>query len=57
MCSPARTNRNFKLMHYRVYREAVALVVTQDAVNKAWDTARGGNVAVRASQKELERGL
>ena len=37
--------------HFRAYREAVALVVAQDAVNLAWDTRRGGNVAVRASQK------
>ena len=39
--------------HYRAYREAVALVATQDAVNLAWDTRRGGNVAVRASQKGI----
>ena len=37
--------------HYRAYAEAVVLVVSQDAVNTAWDTRRGGNVAVRASQK------
>ena len=39
------------------YCEAVALVLAQDEANVTWDTARGGNVAVRASQKELERGL
>ena len=36
--------------HITAYREAVALVHAQDAVNAAWDTAGGGNVAVRASQ-------
>ena len=36
--------------HYRAYREAMALVVAQDAVNLAWDTRRGGNVAVRAAR-------
>ena len=40
--------------HYRAYREAVALVVAQNAVNLAWDTRGGGNVAVRASQKDGE---
>ena len=36
------------------YREAVALVQAQDAVNLAWgNTRRGGNVAVRASQKGI----
>ena len=40
--------------HYRAYREAMALVVAQDAANTAWDTRRGGNVAVRAAQKDVE---
>ena len=39
--------------HYRAYREAVALVVAQEAVNVTWDTERGRNVAVRAAQKEM----
>ena len=39
--------------HIIAYREAVALVQAQDAVNMAWDTGRGGNVAVRASQKGI----
>ena len=43
--------------HIIAYREAVDLVQAQDAVNLAWDKGGGGNVAVRASQKELERGL
>ena len=38
---------------YRAYREAVSLLETQNAVNLAWDTRRGGNVAVRASQKGI----
>ena len=42
--------------HYRAYGEAVALVLAQDAVNVTWDTARGGNVAVRASWKDIEHG-
>ena len=33
--------------HYRAYREAVALVVAQNAANVTWDTARGGNGAYR----------
>ena len=46
--------------HYRAYREAVALVLAQDAVNKAWGAPAGGNVAVRGShgvnilERELE---
>ena len=36
--------------HYRAYREAVSLVQAQDAVNLVWDTRRGVNGAVRASQ-------
>ena len=36
--------------HYRAYREAVALVVAQDAVNASWDTARGASGAVRGTQ-------
>ena len=36
--------------HYRAYRDAVALVVAQDAVNAAWGTARGASVAVRGTQ-------
>ena len=43
--------------HVIAYRQARALVLAQNAVNLAWDTPKGGNVAVRASQKELERGL
>ena len=39
--------------HFRAYRDAVALVEAQNAVNLAWDTRRGGNVAVRASQKGI----
>ena len=39
--------------HIIAYREAVALVAAQDAVNVAWDTPKGGNVAVRASQKGI----
>ena len=39
--------------HIIAYREAVALVQAQDAVNLAWDTGRGGNAAVRASQKGI----
>ena len=40
--------------HIIAYREAVALVQAQDAVNLAWgNTRRGGNVAVRASQKGI----
>ena len=35
-------------------REAVALVLAQNAANVTWDTRRGGNVAVRASQKDVE---
>ena len=37
--------------HYRAYRDAVALLVAQDAVNVTWDTARGASGAVRGSQK------
>ena len=40
--------RNCK--HIIAYREAVALVLAQDAVNLAWDTARGASGAVRGSQ-------
>ena len=36
--------------HYRAYGEAVALVLAQEALNMAWDTAQGSNGAVRASQ-------
>ena len=36
--------------HYRAYRDAVALVVAQDAVNVTWDTARGASGAVRGTQ-------
>ena len=49
--------------HYRAYAEAVALVLAQNAVNLAWDTRGGGNVAVRGShgvnilERELERVL
>ena len=49
--------------HFRAYREAVALVLAQDSANLAWDTARGGNGAVRGShgvnilERELERVL
>ena len=39
--------------HIIAYRDAVALVVAQDEVNVAWDTPKGGNVAVRASQKGI----
>ena len=39
--------------HIIAYREAVALVQAQDAVNLAWDTGGGGNVDVRASQKGI----
>ena len=39
--------------HYRAYRDAVLLVERQNAVNLAWDTRRGGNVVVRASQKGI----
>ena len=39
--------------HYREYHDAQALVEAQNAVNVAWDTRRGGNVAVRASQKGI----
>ena len=39
--------------HIIAYREAVSLVEAQEAVNLAWDTRRGGNVAVRASQKGI----
>ena len=39
--------------HYRAYRRAVSLVAAQDEVNVAWDTPKGGNVAVRASQKGI----
>ena len=39
--------------HIIAYREAVALVQAQDAVNMAWDTGGGENVAVRASQKDI----
>ena len=39
--------------HIIAYREAVALVEAQNAVNVAWDTGRGGNVAVRASHKGI----
>ena len=42
--------------HIIAYREAVALVQAQDAVNKAWDTARGGNGAVRGSQCDADTG-
>ena len=35
-------------------REAVALVMAQNAVNVTWDTAKGASVAVRASQKDVE---
>ena len=38
--------------HIIAYRDAVALVVAQDEVN-VWDTPKGGNVAVRASQKGI----
>ncbi len=37
--------------HHRAYCAAVSLVEAQNAVNLAWDARRGGNVAVRASQK------
>ena len=40
--------------HIIAYREARALVMAQDAVNVAWDTGRGGNVAVRASQIQIQ---
>ena len=40
--------------HYRAYCEAVALVMAQNAVNVTWDTRRGGNVAVRASERDVE---
>ena len=40
--------------HYRAYREAVSLVKAQNAVNVTWDTRRGGNVAVRASERDVE---
>ena len=33
--------------HIIAYREAVALVLAQDAANVTWDTARGGNGAYR----------
>ena len=39
--------------HIIAYREAVALVQAQNAVNLAWDTARGSNGAVRGSQKGI----
>ena len=38
--------------HIIAYREAVALVLAQDAVNVTWDTAQGGSAAVCG----LERG-
>ena len=37
--------------HIIAYREARALVEAQDAANVTWDTARGGNGAVRVAQK------
>ena len=40
--------------HYRAYREAVALVMAQNAVNVTWDTAKGASVAVRASERDVE---
>ena len=35
--------------HWRAYREAVALVLAQEAANLTWDTAQGSNAAVRGS--------
>ena len=43
--------------HYRAYREAVALVAAQNSANVTWDTARGGNGAVRGSQCVTDTGL
>ena len=40
--------------HVIAYREAMALVEAQNAVNLAWDTRSGGNVAVRASERDVE---
>ena len=40
--------------HVIAYREAMALVLAQDAVNVTWDTVKGASVAVRASQRLLE---
>ena len=42
--------------HYRAYREAVALVLAQNAVNVTWDTAQGGSGAVRGSQRVTDTG-
>ena len=38
--------------HYRAYGEAMALVMTQNAANLTWDTARGSNGAVRGSRSD-----
>ena len=35
-------------------REAVALVMAQNAVNVTWDTAKGAGGAVRASERDVE---
>ena len=40
--------------HITAYREAVSLVLAQNAANVTWDTRRGGNVAVRASERDVE---
>ena len=42
--------------HWTAYCEAVSLVLAQDAVNLAWDTASGGSGAVRGSQNGCPRG-
>ena len=36
------------------HREAVALVMAQNAVNVTWDTAKGAGGAVRASERDVE---
>ena len=36
--------------HFRAYGEALALVLAQNAANVTWETARGGNGAVRGSR-------
>ena len=45
--------------HWRAYCDAVSLLVAQEVFNGAWETARGGNGAVRGSKslRILEREL
>ena len=45
--------RSCKSLHRAYRRGSVSLVAAQDAVNVAWDTPKGGNVAVRGSQKGI----